>query len=310
MSTYLVTGAAGFIGAALASRLISEGHAVVTIDNLSTGFESNIPDGVEFILGDCGEPSVYEQLPNIQFDAIFHIAGQSSGEISFDDPVYDIRTNAESTLLLLQLALKNKCSRFIYASTMSVYGAKPEQPISEDVLCVPESFYGVAKLASEQYLRIYEQYGIRSTSLRLFNVYGPGQNLENLRQGMVSIFLAQMVNKGHIHVKGSPNRFRDFVYIDDVVDSFVTSTDREESFGQIINIGTGLKTTVGELVEKLVDSQGQDVTVEYEGFTQGDIHGIFADNSKMKSALGMNSLVSLDDGLEKMVRWAYAQRVS
>ncbi len=310
MSTYLVTGAAGFIGAALASRLISEGHAVVTIDNLSTGFESNIPDDVEFIHGDCGEPSVYEQLPDIQFDAIFHIAGQSSGETSFDDPIYDIRTNAESTLLLLQLALKNKCSRFIYASTMSVYGAKPEQPISEDALCVPESFYGVAKLASEQYIRIYEQYGIQSTSLRLFNVYGPGQNLENLRQGMVSIFLAQMIEKGHIHVKGSPNRFRDFVYIDDVVDSFVTSTDREESFGQIINIGTGLKTTVGELVEKLVDSQGQDVTVEYEGSTQGDIHGIFADNSKMKSVLGINSLVPLDDGLEKMVRWAYAQRVS
>ena len=106
MSTYLVTGAAGFIGGALAKRLVADGNTVVTIDNLSTGLESNIPEGVVFIQGDCGDAAVYEQLPDDQYDAIFHIAGQSSGEISFDDPIYDIRTNAESTLLLLQFALK------------------------------------------------------------------------------------------------------------------------------------------------------------------------------------------------------------
>jgi len=310
MSTYLVTGAAGFIGAALSERLITDGHTVVTIDNLSTGFESNIPDGVEFILGDCGDAKVYSQLQEVQFDAIFHIAGQSSGEISFDDPIYDIRTNAESTLLLLQYALQNNCSRFIYASTMSVYGVKPENPVSEDEQCIPESFYGVAKLASEHYLRIYEQFGIQSTSLRLFNVYGPGQNLENLRQGMVSIFLAQMIENNHIHVKGSPNRFRDFVYIDDVVDAFVKTLHCDESFGQVINVGTGVKTSVEELVEQLIASQKEDVTVEYLGSTQGDIHGIFADNSNMKSILNFDTLVPLGSGLEEMVHWAYAQRVS
>ena len=93
MANYIVTGAAGFIGGALAQRLITEGHYVVTIDNLSTGFEEHIPNGVDFIQGDCGDASIYEQLPNLKYDAIFHIAGQSSGEISFDDPIYDICTN-------------------------------------------------------------------------------------------------------------------------------------------------------------------------------------------------------------------------
>ena len=213
MARYLVTGAAGFIGAALASRLMKEGNQVVTIDNLSTGNISNIPDGVKFIEGDCGNQDVYSNIPNDPFDAIFHIAGQSSGEISFDDPIYDIRTNAESTLLLLKFALKNNCKRFIFASTMSVYGIKPERPVKENEDCHPESFYGIAKLASEHYLRVYEQFGIDTTSLRLFNVYGPGQNMDNLRQGMVSIFLAQMLKDKSIHVKGSADRFRDFIHV-------------------------------------------------------------------------------------------------
>ena len=310
MSTYLVTGAAGFIGGALAKRLVVDGNTVVTIDNLSTGFESNIPEGVVFIQGDCGDAAVYEQLPDDQYDAIFHIAGQSSGEISFDDPIYDIRTNAESTLLLLQFALKNQCTRLIYASTMSVYGAKPDQPVTENERCTPESFYGVAKLASEHYLRIYEQYGIHSTALRLFNVYGPGQNLENLRQGMVSIFLSQMLENKHIHVKGSPDRFRDLIYIDDVVDAYIQTLNCKESWGQIINIATGKQTTVGDLVEKLIASQDDDVSVEYEGSTKGDIHGIYADISKMQSVLGIDNLVPVDAGLQKMVRWAITQQVS
>ena len=114
MANYLVTGAAGFIGAAVAKKLLVDGHRVVSIDNLSTGFESNIPEGVTFIKGDCGDANVYKKVPQEHYDAIFHIAGQSSGEISFDDPIYDIRTNAESTLLLLKFALKNECKRLCY----------------------------------------------------------------------------------------------------------------------------------------------------------------------------------------------------
>ena len=119
--SYLVTGAAGFIGAAIARCLLQERSEVWTIDNLSTGFAESIPAGVKFIQGNCQDAEVIARLGDKRFDAILHIAGQSSGEISFDDPSYDLRTNTEATLRLIKFGLEHGCSRFIYASTMSVY---------------------------------------------------------------------------------------------------------------------------------------------------------------------------------------------
>lgn len=301
MSRYLVTGAAGFIGSSLAKRLISYGNEVVTIDNLSTGSKDNLPDGIEFIEGDIGDISTFNKIPNGNYDAIFHIAGQSSGEISFDDPIYDIKTNAESTLLLLNFCIQNNCKRLIFASTMSVYGIKPERPVKEEEECRPQSFYGVAKLASEHYLRIYQNYGIETTSLRLFNVYGSGQNLDNLKQGMVSIYLAQMIRDRHIHIKGSPDRFRDFIHIDDVVESFYKCIDNPMSIGKSINIATGKQTKVKEIINMLTSNYKEDISIEYEGGTPGDIHGIYADVSLMNKILGKWEKVELEDGISRMV---------
>ena len=306
MSNYIVTGAAGFIGSSLASELIQNGHTVVTIDNLSTGYETNIPDGVEFILGDCGDEEAIKKIPKRNYDAIFHIAGQSSGEISFDNPVYDITTNTVSTLLLLDFALQHDCNRFIYAGTMSVYGVQPEKPVGEDVHCCPSSFYGVGKLASEHYLSIYQSYGIETTSLRLFNVYGPGQNLENLRQGMVSIYLAQIFKNGFVEMKGSVDRYRDFIYIDDVVKSFMNCLVYEDSKNEIINIATGKKTKVGELVDLCFQLCEKKPDLRISGATSGDLHGIFADTNKMKEILNVSKTLSLELGLESMIKWMRA----
>lgn len=297
----MVTGAAGFIGAALARRLLDGGHKVVTIDNLSTGYVENIPPGVEFIHADCQNPVVYQGLTDWRFDAIYHIAGQSSGEISFDDPIYDLETNTSSTLRLLQLAKETECPQFIYAGTMSVYGKCEDRPISEDEPCKPESFYGVGKLASEHYMRIWQaQYGIACTSLRLFNVYGPGQNMANLRQGMVSIFMAQMLENGHILVKGSPQRFRDFIYIDDVVDAFIACLENTKASGEVINVATSIKTTVGELLEQMGAAYNGAVDIEISGNTSGDIHGIYGTNLRMIELLGITPKVLLNDGLRRM----------
>jgi UDP-glucose 4-epimerase len=304
MALYIVTGAAGFIGAAVSQKLITQGHRVVTIDNLSTGYRENVPKGVEFYQADCQDISIYQKLPCETYDAIFHIAGQSSGEVSFDDPSYDLRTNTESTLHLLKFALSVGCDRLIYASSMSVYGVKPDRPVAEDEVPIPASFYGVGKLASEHYLHIYEQYGVRSTSLRLFNVYGPGQNLSNMRQGMVSIYLAQMLEKRHIHVKGSGSRYRDLVYIDDVVDAFLACLHHPESAGQVINIGTGIRTSVEELIQKLIHTYSKSVTCEFKGSTPGDLHGIYADTSRAKKLLNFQPKFSLAHGLTQMLKWA------
>lgn len=304
MASYLLTGGAGFIGAAVAQRLLDANHEVVVVDNLTTGFRQNVPKGAIFVEGDCQNEALYPQLPQRQYAAIYHIAGQSSGEISFDNPVYDLQTNTQSTLLLLKFALQSECTRMLYASTMSVYGEHPDAPVAETAPTMPKSFYGVGKLASEHYLRIYRQYNVESASLRLFNVYGPGQNMDNLRQGMVSIYLAQALKNRHIHVKGSAGRFRDFVYIDDVVEAFLILEKATLDSVPVYNVGTGVKTTVGDLVVKLCALLPFEVSVKYEGSTPGDMFGITADCAKIAREIGWTARVDMDNGLKRMVDWA------
>ena len=301
---YLVTGAAGFIGSAIAKKLINDNNDVWTIDNLTTGFLNNLPNEINFIEGNCQDDKSIKKLMNTKFDAIIHFAGQSSGEISFDDPVFDLRTNCESTLKLIQYGLSTGCNRFIYASSMSVYGDVPDNPISETNPCSPLSFYGVGKLASEHYLRIYQTKGLQPTSLRIFNVYGPGQNLSNLRQGMVSIYLAQMLSDHKIIVKGSSNRFRDFIYIDDVVQLTMLILSSEISIGKVYNIGTGVKTTVQDVLNKLIKIYGKEIKVQFTDSTPGDQLGIIADIQLLNTNLKFNNLTDFDSGLKQMVNWA------
>lgn len=300
---YLVTGAAGFIGAAIVERLISEGHTCTTIDNLFTGYEEHVPNGCRFIKGDCSEAEVIKRLNGEKFDAIIHIAGQSSGEVSFDDPVYDLHTNTQSTILLLKFAKETGCKKFIYASSMSTYGDHNPPQCSEETLTVPKSFYAVGKLASENYMRIYSDMGIACTALRFFNVYGIGQNMRNLRQGMASIFLAMAIKDHHIHVKGSKDRFRDFVYIDDVVDAVLASMSRTEGY-DVFNVCTGIPITVEKIIDKICVALPYDISVEYSGGTPGDQFGIYGVNNKIKEKLDWTPKIDFDAGMKKFIEWA------
>ena len=304
----LVTGAAGFIGGTVARKLISLGYEIVTIDNLSTGYRENIPDGIYFIEGNVYDKEVIKKLSQFKFYAIMHIAGQSSGEISFDDPVYDLQTNTQSTLLLMQFARENGCKKFIYASTMSVYGLQPEGAVSENAIALPQSFYAVGKLASEQYMRINAVNDFSCIALRLFNVYGPGQNMENMRQGMISIYMGQAFKKGHIHVKGDKNRFRDMVYIDDVCNAFIAALNYEFIGFDFFNVCTSVKTTVEEAVISIQKLFSQPITVKYEGSTAGDIFGIYGDNQKLTKLTGWVPETNFQAGLKKMFDWINSQK--
>lgn len=303
MGCYLVTGGAGFIGAAVARRLLDNGHEVDIIDNLSTGSIENLPEGSNFIEGDCGDKNTYSVLSGKKYEAVYHIAGQSSGEISFENPVYDLQTNTQSTLLLLQYAKQAGITRFLYASSMSVYGEQPDHPVNETAVCIPKSFYGVGKLASEHYIRIYQQYGIESTALRLFNVYGPGQNMKNMKQGMVSIYLAQAVESENIIVKGSSDRYRDFIYIEDVVDAFVELEQATESYGKIYNVASSRKTHVKELLALINSMVPEKKEIVFNGSTPGDQHGIYASIDLIKNDTGWSPGYSLKEGLKKMTDW-------
>jgi len=306
MSRCLVTGGAGFIGSNIAKKLIKDNHEVYIIDNLKTGYVDNIPNEATFINGDFSQDEILSKLDNTKFDVIFHIGGQSSGEISYEDPEYDLNTNTLSTLKLLQYCQKIGCKKFVYASTMSVYGEKEgQEQFSELDDTNPKSFYAVGKLASEKYMDIFsKQFGIDFVSLRYFNVYGVGQNLENLKQGMVSIYLKQFFDDSfsEVIVKGSLERFRDLVYIDDVADITIESAFNKKYNNQIINVGTGVKTTVGDILELIKEYSNSKKEIKIEGGTPGDQFGIYADNSKLLS-LYQNDLVLFKDGLKKMIDW-------
>ncbi len=300
----LVTGVGGFIGAHVARRFLEAGHAVAGADDFSSGYRKNVPPGVDLVEGDLAEPATIAALPR-DCEIILHLAGQSSGEISFDDPVSDLRKNTVSTLNLIRYGIACNAARIVYASSMSCYGSVQNAPIAEATACLPLSCYGVGKLAAEGYLRVYARQ-LPSVALRMFNVYGPGQDLSNLRQGMVSIYLAQALGTGRVQVKGSLDRFRDFIYIDDVVEAWWQAAFRAEAVGLAINVGTGRRTAVRELLEAM-RSHVPDMDWYVEGSTPGDQSGIYADTRLISERLGLARFVPLSEGLARFVAWARAQ---
>jgi len=301
----LITGAAGFIGSMVAKSFLDKGFNVLSIDNFSTGLKSNVPNGVDVIEGDVGDENIIKELLNYKIDGIIHIAGQSSGQISFENPVYDFKTNALSTLLLLKYAVAAGVKIFLYASSMSVYGNLTHLPARENSITVPESIYAVGKLASEQYLRIFSQKGIQTTALRLFNVYGPGQNLSNLKQGMLSIYLAQALYSKEVIVKGTKDRYRDFVYIDDVVEAFslLYFNDQQNPFA-LYNVCSGKPKTVDELLEKIEHAINLKLKRKFTDGIIGDQFGIYGDFSRLKQDTGWQPSISFTTGLNNMIVWA------
>lgn len=297
----LITGVGGFIGAHVARRFSSAGYEVVGVDDFSSGHRKNVPQEISLVVGDLAEEITIDALPR-DCGIILHLAGQSSGEVSFDDPVRDLRKNTVSTLNLIRYGIENKASRFVYASSMSVYGNVPDTPVNETDPCRPLSCYGVGKLAAENYLRIYSGQ-LPFVALRMFNVYGPGQDMSNLRQGMVSIFLAQALTDGKVHVKGSLDRYRDFIYIDDVVEAWFRAATSPESVNQILNLGTGTRTTVRQLLET-IRAHIPETTWHDQGSTPGDQYGVYSDPNTLARILNIGSFVPLEAGVRNFIRWA------
>jgi len=310
MKRYIVTGGAGFIGSSLSHRLIQRGAEVYVIDDLSTGLKRNLPKGAVFFKADI---SRYGDLAKLKLpsrvDAVFHLAAQSSGEASFDDPARDIEVNYKGTFNVLRLAQAAGCRRFIYSSSMSVYGeaGRGASKVAETRQCHPVSYYGCNKLASERMITLFgKDNGIAPTIFRLFSVYGPGQNMLNMKQGIVSIYLSYLLRGKPIHVKGSLDRFRDLIYIDDVVDLLEGCEGRKDAYYETFNAGTGIGTTVHELLRTLLAAYGKDDFAKWtrcKGNTPGDVKGCVADIGKAKRILRWKPKHNLRDGIGKMKDW-------
>ena len=300
----LVTGGAGFIGSALARALIARGTDVVVADDLSTGYRENVPPEATFVELDLGDRGHYSRLERVPFDSVFHLGEQSSGEASFVDPWSDFNSHATATFLLLDLCRRRGIRRFLYASSMSVYGDARYQPVDEAHPTAPKTFYAAGKLAAEAYVRLHSTLGLDTTVFRMFSVYGPNQNLANKMQGMASIFLSFILEGTPIVVKGSKDRFRDFIHVDDVVRAWLLAWDNAASFGQTYNLGTGRKTTVEMLLNALKAAcDAPEHPIKYVEGTPGDQHGLVAGINKIKNEIEWSPNVELQTGVATMAKF-------
>jgi UDP-glucose 4-epimerase len=304
----VVTGGAGFVGSHLVRRLLDRGDEVLAVDNLSSGNRANVPEGAEFVWLDLTDESATQVLPEDGADAVFHLASHVGQELSFERPVYDVKANFLSTTELLEWCRRTEVYKFVFASSMNVYGDPddPDRAVTEDDTVHPPSPYSVGKIASEHLCDVYSHFGITASSLRLFNVYGPLQDMTNLKQGMVSIFMSYVARGAPVEVRGSKDRFRDFISVHDVVDAFITCGDRDAT--GVFNVSTGKRTHVWELLSALARAFGHDpdeYPIEYGEGTIRDQFGIYGDNSRLRG-LGWEPKVELEDGLREMADWVKA----
>ncbi|TQR43183.1 hypothetical protein DMB95_01435 [Campylobacter sp. MIT 12-8780] len=296
----LITGGAGFIGTALAHKLQTLGYNISLID-LEFKFQSIHKDFKQYGL-DIRDFKNFKNLKDEKFDFIFHLAAQTSSAISQENPELDVDTNVKGTLNTCNFARICEAKKIIFTSSMATYGNK-KGIIKEQDSQTPLSNYGASKLSGERYIEMFKQFGIEHTIFRLFNVYGPGQDMGNLRQGMASIFMAQSLLGDTIQVTGSFERYRDFVYIDDVVNALVIGM-QEHSNSQIYNVGSSEATSVKELIELIIAlHKGKKFKILNIGGHEGDQFGSVADISKILT-LGWKPEVCLKDGLSKMFEYA------
>lgn len=302
MKKILITGCAGFIGSSAVNYFLKKNFSVIGIDDLSTGNKNVLPThkNFRFIKGDCANNNDLKKISE-KIDIIIHLAGQSSGELSFYNPLNDLERNFLTTVKLVDFYLKKKSKQFIYASSMSVYGNYLYKKVKEDDFCKPISFYGLSKLNSENYIKMYSKKKINYTILRLFNVYGPGQKLNNLKQGIIRIYLSLIKKNKKLVVKGSKNRFRDFIHIFDLMKILYLLCNNKKAFNKTYNICNGKKYKISEITKLLKRFSPQKFKCKYVSGTPLDQFGICGNNQKLINELNYKPKIKFVEGLRNLV---------
>jgi UDP-glucose 4-epimerase len=307
----LVTGGAGFIGSNLVDRLVRQGHEVVVVDNLSSGYRENLADAfasgrVLFVETDVTGHDLFEVVAEARPEIVYHLAAQIDVRRSMTDPVFDAQVNVLGTIQLALAALHAGCRRMIFASSGGTVYGEPDPadlPVNESYPRRASNFYGVSKRVAEDYLDAYALgEGLKPVSLRLGNVYGPRQDPHG-EAGVVAIFCNKLLSNQAITVFGDGRQTRDYVFVDDVVDAFVAASEVEVAAGAKLNIGMGIETSVLKLYDTLRSVTGFGPEPTFAAARSGEIHAMALDSSLAERTFGWQPKFDLKAGLERTWAW-------
>ncbi len=308
----LITGGAGFIGGHIAERLAARGDRVIALDDLSTGSRANLHPDVEFVQGDVRDADVLAGICGSGVDAVLHIAGQASIRLSYASPDNDLSVNTIGTLSVLDACVRFGIPRLLFASSMTLYGHAETVPTPETAPPDPVSFYAITKYAAERYVHLTAarpdlSAPLHVTSFRMFNVYGERQSLTNAYQGVLAIFIGRVLRGEPILIHGDGEQSRDFVHIDDIARAWIDAIDQPSTNGQVINLGTGIPTTVNQLCDLVLESFGHTratYPVEYHPAQPGDMRRSAADIRRAHDLLGWSPRVDRAEGMRRTIAWA------
>jgi len=297
----LVTGGAGFIASHITDALVSEGHQVVVLDDLSSGFEKNVNPKTKLVVGDICDKELVEKLfSEEKFDLVNHHAAQMDVRRSVKDPAFDANTNIIGTINLLQNAIKYDVKKFMFASTGgAVYGEQTYFPADENHPTQPRSPYGISKLAVEKYLYFYNaEYGLNYTILRYANIYGPRQNPFG-EAGVVAIFSTKLLKGEQPIINGSGEQTRDYVFVGDVVKANLLTLN--DTANDIYNVGTGTETNVNQLFHKLNSIINANKEEKHGPAAPGEQMRSVITSEKLFKKFGWKPSTTLDEGLKLTV---------
>jgi UDP-glucose 4-epimerase len=310
LTTYLITGVAGFIGSHLAKALISQGHQVRGLDNLATGFLANVPSAVDFVEADLADaPAVARACLGV--DAILHQGALPSVPRSVKDPLPSHLANLDGTFNLLEGARAAGVKRVLYAASSSAYGNQPGFPRVETMLPQPIAPYPVQKLAGELYMQSYARvYGLETVCLRYFNIFGPRQAPDSPYAGVIAKWASQMLRNEPVSIQGDGLQSRDFTYIANAVSANLLALNAPAGrvAGRVFNVACGERFSLIQTFQTLAELTGYTAAPIHSERRPGDIDTSLADISAAHDAFGYIPLVSFEEGLARTVAWHRTQQ--
>ena len=302
----VITGGMGFVGTSLIKKLNQNKNEIIVIDNFSSNV-NNTSDEFELINLDLSDQTQVNTIQLESADILIHLAGPSSGPASAKDPKGTIDISNNITFNVLCLCEHLSIRRLVFASSMSVYGDPMELPVHEESVCKPISYYAVAKLSSEYIIQAFcKSSDLEYSIMRFFNIYGPGQDLTRMDQGIVSIYLSMLLNDKPFVIKGKLDRVRDLIHIDDIVNSIIAVMNSKAGKNQVINVCNGEAVTIEKLARILIkyfrNYTYHDV-IEEKG-SPDDIHKIYGSNDKLLNEIGYKPVYNIERGVKDFVSWA------